>query len=67
LRLDYEEIGGAPLLGVNGTVIVAHGRSKERASGNAVRVAYRTAKMNLPAEFETLVKTVKARTAAAEA
>ncbi|MBI2762061.1 MAG: phosphate acyltransferase PlsX [Chloroflexi bacterium] len=38
-RLDYQEYGGAPLLGVNGTVIVAHGRSDARAIVNAVRVA----------------------------
>jgi glycerol-3-phosphate acyltransferase PlsX len=49
LRLDYEEIGGAPLLGVNGAVIVAHGRSKDRAIANAVRVASRTASQGIPA------------------
>jgi glycerol-3-phosphate acyltransferase PlsX len=51
LRLDYEEIGGAPLLGVNGAVIVGHGRSRERAIANAVRVASRTASQNIPAEI----------------
>ncbi|MGD9890504.1 MAG: phosphate acyltransferase, partial [Dehalococcoidia bacterium] len=38
-RIDYAEYGGAPLLGVNGVVIVAHGRSDARALFNAVRVA----------------------------
>jgi glycerol-3-phosphate acyltransferase PlsX len=38
-RLDYREYGGAPLLGVDGTVIVAHGRSDARAIVNAVRAA----------------------------
>jgi glycerol-3-phosphate acyltransferase PlsX len=38
-RIDYAEYGGAPLLGVNGVVIVAHGRSNARAIVNAVRVA----------------------------
>ncbi len=38
-RLDYAEYGGAPLLGVNGVCIVAHGRSNPRAIRNAVRVA----------------------------
>jgi glycerol-3-phosphate acyltransferase PlsX len=51
LRLDYEEIGGAPLLGVDGAVIVAHGRSHERAIANAVRVASRTASQEIPAEI----------------
>jgi phosphate acyltransferase len=51
LRLDYEEIGGAPLLGVNGAVIIAHGRSRERAIANAVRVASRTASQHIPDEI----------------
>jgi glycerol-3-phosphate acyltransferase PlsX len=38
-RLDYAEYGGAPLLGVNGVAIVAHGRSDARAIKNAIRVA----------------------------
>jgi glycerol-3-phosphate acyltransferase PlsX len=38
-RLDYAEFGGAPLLGVGGVVIVAHGRSSAKAVKNAVRVA----------------------------
>ncbi|MHB1296369.1 MAG: phosphate acyltransferase PlsX [Anaerolineae bacterium] len=37
--LDYREYGGGPLLGVNGVVIVAHGRSDALAMENAVRVA----------------------------
>jgi glycerol-3-phosphate acyltransferase PlsX len=38
-RTDYAEIGGAPLLGVNGVGIVCHGSSDARAIKNAVRVA----------------------------
>ncbi|MDP8923631.1 MAG: phosphate acyltransferase PlsX [Chloroflexota bacterium] len=38
-RLDYAEYGGAPLLGLNGICIVAHGRSDARAIKNAIRVA----------------------------
>jgi glycerol-3-phosphate acyltransferase PlsX len=37
---DYEEHGGAPLLGVTGPVIISHGRSSANAVKNAVRVAY---------------------------
>lgn len=36
---NYEEAGGAPLLGVNGTVIISHGISTARAIRNAIRVA----------------------------
>ena len=38
-RLDYAEIGGAALLGVNGICVIAHGRSSGRAIKNAIRVA----------------------------
>ncbi|MCI0371640.1 MAG: phosphate acyltransferase PlsX [candidate division NC10 bacterium] len=38
-RLDYSEIGGAPLLGVNGITIISHGRSSAKAIRNALRVA----------------------------
>lgn len=38
-RLDYAEYGGAPLLGLNGTGIVCHGRSNATAIKNAIKVA----------------------------
>jgi glycerol-3-phosphate acyltransferase PlsX len=38
-RLDPREVGGLPLLGVNGVVIKAHGRSDARAIKNAIRQA----------------------------
>jgi glycerol-3-phosphate acyltransferase PlsX len=38
-ELDYAEYGGAPLLGVNGVVIIGHGRSNVKAIKNAIRVA----------------------------
>ncbi|MBN1332623.1 MAG: phosphate acyltransferase PlsX [Synergistales bacterium] len=38
-RLDYEKHGGTPLLGVNGAVIKAHGRSKAPAVTSALCVA----------------------------
>jgi len=38
-EMDYSEYGGAPLLGVNGVVIIGHGRSNARAIQNAIRVA----------------------------
>lgn len=38
-RMDPNEYGGAPLLGVNGVVIIAHGGSNAKAIYNAVRVA----------------------------
>jgi glycerol-3-phosphate acyltransferase PlsX len=38
-RLDYEEYGGAPLLGVRGGVFICHGSSSERAIKNGIRAA----------------------------
>ena len=43
MRVDYSEYGGAPLLGVAGTVIVGHGRSSPKAVRNGVALAYRFA------------------------
>jgi glycerol-3-phosphate acyltransferase PlsX len=41
-RLDYREYGGAPLLGVDGVVIVGHGRSDAWAVRNGIRTAAQT-------------------------
>ncbi len=38
---DYTEYGGAPLLGVNGIVMISHGRSNPKAIKNAIRAAIR--------------------------
>jgi len=38
-NLDPHEYGGAPLLGVNGVAIIAHGSSNGRAIRNAIRAA----------------------------
>jgi glycerol-3-phosphate acyltransferase PlsX len=38
-KVNYEEYGGSPLLGVNGICIIAHGSSTPLAIKNALRVA----------------------------
>lgn len=38
-KTDYDEYGGAPLLGINGACIISHGRSTAKAIRNAIRVA----------------------------
>lgn len=38
-QIDATEYGGAPLMGVDGSVIIAHGASNEKAIKNAVRAA----------------------------
>lgn len=47
-QVDYSEYGGAPLLGVRGNVIVAHGRSQAKAIKNAIRLAKQTVDQGLP-------------------
>jgi phosphate acyltransferase len=37
-RVDWREFGGAPLLGIDGVAVIAHGRSDARAVKNAIRV-----------------------------
>ncbi len=43
-QLDYAEYGGAPLLGLDGVVIIAHGSSSPKAIKNAILVAGRFAR-----------------------
>ena len=40
-HIDYSEYGGALLLGVDGVVVIGHGRSDERAVANALSLAAR--------------------------
>ncbi|MDR1113856.1 MAG: phosphate acyltransferase PlsX [Candidatus Margulisbacteria bacterium] len=57
-RIDYKKYGGAPLLGVNGVVIITHGRAKAETIKNSITAAAKAVKQNL---IETIrqVKTVE--------
>ena len=57
-KMDYAEIGGALLLGVNGTVIIAHGRSRARAIESAMSVACRSADHDLTTVIATRARGV---------
>ncbi len=46
-QLSYQRHGGAPLLGVNGVVVIGHGRSDARAIAAAIGVAKRAAEVGL--------------------
>ena len=46
-RADYSEVGGAPLLGVNGTVIICHGSSRVHTIRNAIKHAQECAEQKL--------------------
>jgi glycerol-3-phosphate acyltransferase PlsX len=50
-RLDYEEYGGAPLLGVRGGVFICHGSSSERAIKNGIRAAGSLARCEVDVEI----------------
>ena len=49
--VDYAEYGGAPLLGVDGAGIVAHGRSSPKAIFSALKAALQVAEADLPKEI----------------
>ena len=46
-RLDYSEVGGAPLLGINGNCVICHGSSNGKAMMNAILLASNLAKNRL--------------------
>ncbi len=46
-RADYSEVGGAPLLGVNGIVIICHGSSKVHTICKAIKHAQECAEQKL--------------------
>lgn len=55
-RMDPAEIGGAPLLGVDGVVIISHGSSDANAIKNAIRQAAKAAEGNLIATIRDGLK-----------
>jgi glycerol-3-phosphate acyltransferase PlsX len=46
-RLDYAEVGGAPLLGISGNCVICHGSSNAKAIMNAILLASNLAKNRL--------------------
>ncbi len=51
-RLDYNEYGGAPLLGVRGICIIGHGSSNEIAVLNSIRVAMEFSRAEINSRIE---------------
>jgi glycerol-3-phosphate acyltransferase PlsX len=65
---DYEVVGGSPLLGVRGALIITHGRAKRRMIEHAVRVGATTARERVPERIaEALAHDAVAEAAAAPA
>jgi glycerol-3-phosphate acyltransferase PlsX len=59
-EFDAAEIGGVPLLGVNGISIICHGNSKAKAIKNAIREAMTLARGDLPGALSAGVEKFKA-------
>ncbi|CAD7286344.1 phosphate acyltransferase PlsX [Campylobacter suis] len=55
-QISYDEYGGAPLLGVNGCVIISHGKSNAKAIKNAIfqAINFADSKINSVIEQEIL-------------
>jgi len=56
---DYQEYGGAPLLGVKGNCIIAHGSSSARAIKNAVEESWKMIKGNVTQQIENRINEMK--------
>ena len=54
--IDYAEYGGAPLLGVNGSVIISHGKSNAKAIKNAIFQAINYKEANITEKIESKLK-----------
>lgn len=57
-KIDYSEYGGAPLLGVDGVVIIGHGRSSAKAVMNAILFAKEEVDRNINQNIIQLVKKI---------
>ena len=60
-RVDYTEMGGAPLLGIDGAAVICHGASPVKAIKNAVRVAGEWAKAGLNEHIRAALEAEVAR------
>ena len=54
--IDYAEYGGAPLLGINGCVIIAHGKSNSKAIKNAIFQAIKFIENNVNEKIKVSLK-----------
>ena len=62
-KMDYTEVGGAPLLGVNGGVIKAHGSSNAKAFFNAIRQAWKLVRGGVTQKIAAAVQASKGASA----
>lgn len=57
-HLDYDQYGGAPLLGVNACTIISHGKSNSEAIKNAIFQALKFANSNVNKVIEDEIKSL---------
>jgi glycerol-3-phosphate acyltransferase PlsX len=58
-EIDYAEIGGAPLIGINGCAIVSHGKSNPKAIQNAIFQALRYIDTGVNVHIESRLEAMK--------
>ena len=56
-RFNYENYGGTPILGINGTVIIGHGISNEKAIKNMILQTKNVVEAKLYEKINTTFKT----------
>jgi len=56
---DYQEYGGAPLLGVRGNCIISHGSSTPRAIRNAIEEAWKIIRGHVADHIESEIQVMK--------
>jgi glycerol-3-phosphate acyltransferase PlsX len=56
-RVDWREVGGAPLLGVNGVVVIGHGRSDIKAIQSMIRMADKSVQQDLVGSISAALTT----------
>jgi glycerol-3-phosphate acyltransferase PlsX len=57
-QLNYEAIGGSPILGLNGNVVIGHGISSALAIKNMIEIAKKMAESNLHEKIKNSLPTV---------
>ena len=57
-RMDYSEYGGAPLLGIDGIIIKAHGSSDAKAISSAIKQAYRAVETKINEQIKEKISQV---------
>jgi glycerol-3-phosphate acyltransferase PlsX len=65
-KMDWREVGGAPLLGVNGVGFISHGRSDALAIENAIRRAREAARTHFVDDIAAAVAPAEALLARAQ-